>query len=237
MLKADDTIERRGPAVLREHGWLSRMPADFRDAILKGCIWQHYEPTATLYTAGDPPGGIIGVVGGSVGFFTASGPPDIPMVHIGHRGVWFGEGPILTGEPRKLSAVAITAVSTAYVSLPTLQALLSARPEWWQHIGQLSAAIGDVLGNCFADLMIRDSSRRCAAILLRLCDCRFQDSAPDISREIVLKQNDFAAMANLSRDTVSTILQQFSSKGFLELRYGSIVVAKTKPLRKIANGD
>ena len=44
-------------------------------------------------------------------------------------------------------------------------------------------------------------------------------------------------MANLSRDTVNTVLQRFSSKGLVELRYGSIVVAKTKPLRKLANGD
>jgi CRP-like cAMP-binding protein len=136
-----------------------------------------------------------------------------------------------------MSVFAVTATSAAYVPLPTLEAVLSARPEWWKHIGQLSVAIGDIVGNCFADLMIRDSSQRCAAILLRLCDCRFQDSASEISREIVLKQNEFAAMANLSRDTVNTILQQFSSKGLVELRYGSIVVAKTKPLRKLANGD
>ena len=130
------------------------MPADFRDSILKGCIWQHYKPAAGIYSAGDPPGGLFGIVDGSVGFFSASGPPDTPMAHIGHQGLWFGEGPVFTGKPRRMSVFAVTAVSAAYVPLPTLKAVLSARPEWWQHIGQLSAAIGEVVGNCFADLMI-----------------------------------------------------------------------------------
>ena len=35
---------RNGALVLSKHGWLSRMPADFRHAILKSCVWQRYEP-------------------------------------------------------------------------------------------------------------------------------------------------------------------------------------------------
>ena len=235
MVRPNDTTGRKGTAILRRHGWLSRMPVDFRDSILKGCIWQHYEPTAALYSAGDPPGGIFGIVSGSVGFVTAKGPPDSPMAHVGHRGLWFGEPAVLTGEPRRMSVVAVTAASVAYVPLPTLQAVLSARPEWWQHIGQLGVAIVDIVANCFADMMIRDANQRCAAILLRLCDCRFRDGDSDISREIVLKQNEFAAMANLSRDSVNAILQKLAGQGLVELRYGSIVVTGTKRLRKLAN--
>jgi CRP/FNR family cyclic AMP-dependent transcriptional regulator len=237
MALVDNEMEARdGALVLSKYGWLSQMPADFRTAILKNCVWQHYEAGASLFAAGDPPGGIFGIADGSVGTSTLLGAPDSPMVHIGRRGLWSGMGSILSGEPRRMSAFAITDALIANVPLPALRALLSERPEWWQHIGQLALSSIDIIGNGFADLMIRDSGRRCAAILLRLCECRFKDTA-DMSREVMVTQEEVAAMANLSRATVNTILRRLAKQRLIELRYRSIIVAKTKSLRKLANGE
>jgi CRP/FNR family cyclic AMP-dependent transcriptional regulator len=235
-LAEDEMDTRNGALVLSKYGWLSRMPADFRTAILRNCVWQNYEAGASLFVAGDPPGGIFGIADGSVGTSTLLGAPDSPMVHIARRGFWSGMGSILSGEPRRMSASAITAALVANVPLPALHALLSERPEWWQHIGQLALSSIDIIGNGFVDLMIRDSGRRCAAILLRLCECRFHDIA-DISREVMVTQEEVAAMANLSRATVNTILRRFAKQRLIELRYRSIIVVGTKGLRKLANGE
>jgi CRP/FNR family cyclic AMP-dependent transcriptional regulator len=236
MLAEDDMDARTGELVLSKHGWLSRMPADFRSAIFRNCVWQKYEAGASLFVAGDPPGGIFGVADGSIGTSTLLGAPDSPMVNIARPGLWSGMGPILSGEPRRMSAFAITPALVAYVPLPALRTLLSERPEWWQHIGQLALITIDIIGSGFADLMIRDSGRRCAAVMLRLCECRFTD-ATDISREVMVTQEEIAAMANLSRSTVNIILRRFAKQRLIELRYRSIVVVETKRLRKLANGE
>ena len=237
MVSAENKMDaRNGALVLSKYGWLSQMPADFRSAILRNCVWQNYAAGASLFAAGDPPGGIFGIADGSVGTSTLLGAPDSPMVHIGRRGFWSGMGSLLSGEPRRMSAFAITEALIANVPLPALQALLSENPEWWQHIGQMALSSIDIIGNGFADMMIRDSGRRCAAILLRLCECRFND-ATDVSREVMVTQDEIADMANLSRSTVNTILRRLVKQRLIELRYRSIIVVETKRLRKLANGE
>jgi CRP/FNR family transcriptional regulator, cyclic AMP receptor protein len=236
MLLAAEMDARNGAQFLSKHGWLSRTPDDFRTSILRNCVWQNYEAGESLCVAGDPPGGIFGIADGSIGTSTLLGAPDAPMVHLDRPGFWSGVGSILSGEPRRMSASAITPALIANVQLPALQALLSENPRWWQHIGQLALITIDIIGNGFVDLMIRDSGRRCAAILLRLCECRFKDAA-EVSREVMVTQEEMANMANLSRATVNTILRRFAKQRLIELRYRSIIVVETKSLRKLANGE
>ena len=114
---------------------------------------------------------------------------------------------------------------------------MSEHPEWWQHIGQLAVFTIDIIANGFIDLMIRDPYQRCAAILLRLCDCRQSDTPADAPREIVMRQQEIAAMANLSRDTVNAVLGRLAQQRLIDPRYRSIVVMETATLRKIANGE
>lgn len=236
MFDGGEMDARNGALVLSKHGWLSRMPADFRHAILKSCVWQRYEPGASLFVAGDPPGGIFGIAEGAVGTSTAFSAPDTSIVHIGRPGLWSGEGSTLSGEPRRMSAYAVTEALIASVPLAALQSLLSERPGWWRHIGQLALSSSDLVANGLADMTIRNSGQRCAAILLRLCDCRFSDSL-DMSREVMVTQEQMASLANLSRATINAILRRMAAQRLIDLRYRSIVVLKTAALRKIANGE
>ncbi len=227
---------KTGVRVLSERGWLSRTPAPFRSAMLKRCQWRRYDAGETLFVAGDPPGGIFGVADGSVGGATGLGPAETPTMHIGQPGLWVGEGPIITGDPRRITVFAVTAAYVAQVPLAELKAALSDRPEWWQHIAQLSQSMNDIVGNALADSMIRDADRRCAAILLRLCDCRFIDNHVEIEREVMVTQDELAAMANLSRSSVNPILRRFAKRKLIEIRYRSIVVIGTKKLRDTIEG-
>jgi CRP/FNR family transcriptional regulator, cyclic AMP receptor protein len=228
---------KTGARVLSEHGWLSRTPAPFRDAILKSCQWRHYAAGESLFVAGDPPGGLFGVAEGSVGGATALGPAETATMHIGQPGFWTGEGPIITGgDPRRITVFAVTPAFIATVPLAELKAILAAHPEWWQHIAQLAQATNDFVGSALADSMIRDADCRCAAILLRLCDCRFIDNPFQVEREVMITQEELAAMANLSRGSVSSILRRLAKRKLIEIRYRSIVVTDTRNLRQSIEG-
>lgn len=226
-----------GTLVLKERGWLSRMPAAFRRTIVENCVWQRYDAAQSVFVGGDPPGGIYGIANGSIGAVGTFGAVDSPMGHIWQPGDWFGERAVLSDEPRRMSTFAVTDALLAHVPRTTLRQVLSANPEWWQHIGQLAILTTDIAASGFVDQMIRDPNQRCAAILLRLCGCREADALTNPPHTIVMRQQEIAAMAGLSRDSVNSILGRLAQRGFIELHYRSIVVLETGSLRKIANGE
>ena len=87
---------------------------------------------------------------------------------------------VVAGGPRRIAAAAKTAVWLGRVPQAAVKSLLAQRPEWWRNF--VTAIIyGDVAATVAADLLIRDSERRCAAVLLRLGGRRFpgpEDKAP-----------------------------------------------------------
>lgn len=228
---------RTAASFLASHGWLSATPDDFRDAILEASAWRSFEVGESLIVAGDPPGGIFGIASGAASAFTALAAPDSPMIHLGGAGIWTGEGCILTGDLRKVTVVARTPTFAAYVPLPALHSMLTARPEWWRHIGQLAQRTTDIVVTGVADTMIRDPGRRCAALLLRLSGLRLSDASDLRNPQVPLTQDELAAMSNLSRSSVSIIVRRMAEDGLIEVRFGSIVVVDAGRLRKMANGD
>jgi CRP-like cAMP-binding protein len=82
---------------------------------------------------------------------------------------------------------------------------------------------GDLTVTIAADLMIRDSERRCAAALLRLAGCRYAGPQDVTPVEVPLTQNELAGAANLSRNSVGTMLQRLATRGFVEVGYGTMI--------------
>ena len=112
-----------------------------------------------------------------------------------------------------------------------MRAFLAKRPEWWRHLIPPSLVYGDVAVTIAADLLIRDSERRCAAVLLRLGGCRFAGPEDKESVEVSVTQNELAGAANLSRNSVGTMLQRLKARGLIELGYRGMTVCSSKALR------
>jgi CRP/FNR family cyclic AMP-dependent transcriptional regulator len=110
-------------------------------------------------------------------------------------------------------------------------ALLAERPEWWRHFLRLAIVYGDVTAVIATDLLIRDSERRCAAVLLRLGGRRF--AGPDDTKpvEVSVTQDDLAGAANLSRSSVRSMLGRLTARGLIEQGYRDIVVREPASLR------
>jgi CRP-like cAMP-binding protein len=83
--------------------------------------------------------------------------------------------------------------------------------------------------------MIRDSKRRCIASILRLADCRFSDRPGGRPIEAPLSQEELAAISNLSRTSVSTIVRDLEDAGLITLGYRTIVLVDTDRLRAIVD--
>ena len=226
----------QGIAVLKDGGWLSATPAEFRDAILSRCSWQSLEAAAPIQEGGEEEGELIGLARGIVEMRTILARADTPIMHFVHPVFWFGYVPILTGRPRRIAASAKSPVWLARIPQAAVRALLAERPEWWRHLMQLSIIYGDVSQTIAADLLIRDSERRCAAVLLRLGGRRFAGPNDQEPVEVAVTQDELAGAANLSRNSVGTMLRRLAARGLVEPGYRGMTIRAPQALRAFVDG-
>jgi CRP-like cAMP-binding protein len=151
-------------------------------------------------------------------------------------GDWFGTMPVLLERSRRVTALARIDVDLLRVPGDELRALLRRRPEWVAEIGRDAVHYMDLGMQIAADLLIRDASARCAANLLRLAGRRWTScSDADLPSEIPASQTELAMLCNVSRNTFSRVVQEFSSRGLVTLNYRSLTVNNPARLRVVAD--
>ena len=226
----------QGIALLRDGGWLTATPAEFQQAILPRCDWGCVEVGEPIQAGGEEHGELIGLAGGIVEMRTILGRADTPIMHLAYPVFWFGYVPILTGRPRQIAASAKSLVWLARIPQATVRALLVERPEWWRHLMQLSIIYGDISQTIAADLLIRDSERRCAATLLRLGGRRFAGPEDKKPVEVPVTQEELAGATGLSRNSVGTMVQRLKARGLIEPGYRGVIVSAPAALRAFVDG-
>ena len=80
-------------------------------------------------------------------------------------------------------------------------------------------------------MLIRDSERRCAAVLLRMGGHRFAGPADSDPVEVQLTQDELAGAANLSRNSVGAMLKRIAKRGLIELGYRGVTIRSPAMLR------
>jgi CRP/FNR family cyclic AMP-dependent transcriptional regulator len=220
-----------GMDVLSRGGWLSGAPAEFRNAVLSRCRWERLEADALIQHGGEEQGELIGLADGVIAMRTILGRADTPIMHFARPVLWIGHGPIILGRQRVTEAIARSPVWLARVPQTKIRQLLDERPEWWRHFNRIAALISDMALNVAADLLIRDSERRCAAVLLRLAGRRFIDPGNPEPADVSLTQDELAGAANMSRTSVRTMLSRLAARGLIEQGYRGVTVREPAALR------
>lgn len=224
-----------GLHILTGRGWLSGTPTAFQRAVLAGCRWYRVEAGDPIQTGGEDVGELTGLAQGTLAMSTILGAPGTPIMHLAHPPFWFGYFPIIFGQPRGISATARTPVWLAGVPQARVRRLLADRPAWWEHFLPLALVYGDTVVTIAADLLIRDSERRCAAVLLWLGGRRFADPADAAPVEVPVTQEELAAAANLSRNTAGTVLRKLAARGLIEPGYRGVTMRAPTALRAVVD--
>jgi CRP-like cAMP-binding protein len=216
-------------------GWLSSTSPEFQRAILAGCDCRPLEAGAPLQVGGEDHGEMIGLARGILELRTTLGPADTAIMHFAHPVFWLGFVPTLFKQPRRAAASAKTPAWLVRVPEATIRRTLKENPHWWAFFLQPLLEYGDLTVTIAADLMIRDSERRCAAALLRLAGCRYAGPRDVNPAEVPLTQSELAGAANLSRNSVGTLLQRLATRGFVEVGYGAMIVRTPAALRNFVD--
>jgi len=217
-------------AIVARQGWLSFPPPPFRQKVLERCRLETFAAGATIYSVGDPPGGMYGLVGGKLAISIAPGERGPYIAHFAQSGTWFGEAAAFTEQPRRIGLAATRETEVLHLPLHAIREIVAADPGAWRWFGLASIAHVDTAVGGADDLLIRDHVKRFVAVLLRLGGCRYA-TPPGAPLEIDVSQEDLAAMTNLARSTAGALVHKLQAAGHIEAGYRSIRLLAPDALR------
>lgn len=224
-----DSRKKVADALLRRSGWLSRQPDDFqREVIDRGRI-QAYDPGDVVYRSGDPQGGIYGLIHGTLAISLAPSNRAARFFQFGVVGAWAGEGPFLTGEPRRVEMRAIDHCSLFHLPIDTMEQMATRDPLVVRYFARITVGHFDLLARVIDDLLIPAADRRIASVLHRAGWLH--------SRAVPISQADLGGMANASRKQVNAALSKFQQRGWIKTAYRSIEVINANGLLDFASEE
>jgi CRP/FNR family transcriptional regulator, cyclic AMP receptor protein len=219
--------------VVLRRGWLSLTPASFQKLVLDRCQSEHFKAGMPVYSVGDEPGGMYGLVAGGLGISIAPRRSGPYTAQFALPGTWFGEAGAFTRQPRRIGLITTRDTQMLHLPLWAIDEIVGRDPTAWRFFGLATIEHLDLAVGGGDDLMIRDHFKRFVAVLLRLGDCRSAKFSEDGPIEIDLSHEALAHMANVARTTAGAILGKLEADGHVVLAYRRIQIVKPAALRAL----
>ncbi|MCG6869665.1 MAG: Crp/Fnr family transcriptional regulator [Gammaproteobacteria bacterium] len=223
---------RKARQIVSEVGWLSRQPEAFRTLILNACDLQTRSIGENLYSLGDPPGGLHGLVDGSLDVLTTAGGFSPFLGFIARPGWWAGDVAATTKDARRAEVRARTEAVLLYLPANRLERIGEEDPTFWRRLGALNAEHLDNALMFAATAVQRDVRVKVIATLLRLAS---YDADTDADLKINCTQAEIAEMTGLGRNTVGETLKKLQDESLVSQQYGRIGFNPVR-LRAILSG-
>ncbi len=219
-------LDRAEREALAGRGWLSGQPARLREAVLDACVPRTVAKGRTVFDVGAEPGGLYGLAQGWLDVFIAPGGAPPTLVHVAGPGWWFGDSALLTRTPRRGTHAARADCRLAYLSPEAALALEAEGLGAWRAVAHITVGVVDHAFAVQAALRIRAPLQRTARMLQILIGpgLPFSAGAPLDPPAIPISQEDFAEIANLSRNAAGDALRALSEAGALRLGFREIAL-------------
>ncbi|WP_051661407.1 Crp/Fnr family transcriptional regulator [Bosea sp. 117] len=212
-----------------EQGWLPSLPEAFRSEVLRRSVLLHFAAGEPVFHLDDPPGGIYGLVSGTVSVSLAPAGATPRLILLGVPGHWTGEGCFLTRKPRKAELRAVVETTMLHLPLDAMDQMAARDPAVTHHVALMLMMTVEFLFRVIHDLQKPEADRRIASVLQRTT---WIGEVP-----IPLTQSEVGVMANASRKQVNAAIRRFSEAGWLTNTYRSITITDPGALRRFAEGD
>lgn len=220
--------------IVTGRGWLAERPADFRARLLSHCSIVRFAKGATIYSVGDPPGGLYGLIDGLLRI-------ELPVPglgpHIGYvarPGFWVGLASQMRRKPRDVTLVAGSEATLFYLPITGIETLVG-KPEAIRHFAVLMAENHEVLLAAASDLFNPNLPARIASRLIALAGWGDDSPQPHLA-PVPLTQAELAMICNVSRKTISEYASRFAKLGLITQEYGGIVINDPARLKRISDG-
>lgn len=213
--------------------WFSMLPPERQQQLLDHAVIQRVPAGTALFLRGDANSGLYCVLEGALLVGAVSAGAREATLGLLEPPQWFGEIAFFDDGPRTHDAHARVASRVLLVPRPALHRLMAAEPQWWHHLGQLLAEKVRALFVSLEDMAVLAAPERVARRLLAMAHGHGM-LAPGITHHtIAVNQEQLGAMLSLTRQTISEVLREFESQGWLKRRYGAIELLDLDALGRI----
>lgn len=216
-------------------GWLGFVELFLVDAILEAGTLRQFESGETIYGFGQPQDCLHGIASGLVQMLVTMNEQEPRFGHIAGPGFWFGETEVITGKTGIIEMTARGELELFSLRRKQIDNIAEKYPEIWPAITLLAVQNQGLAIGAADDLMIRNSRKRLAAVLLRLASMRnaYQEVRP--LDTIPVSWNELSEAAGLSRSKVADLLSEFTKSGLLQTMHRRIKVTNADGLRDLLN--
>lgn len=222
--------------IVTERGWLAATSPGFQSHFLRLSAIVSFPKGATLFSTGDPAGGMYGLIEGALRVELPI-PGRSPQVgHIAIPGFWVGAGSALQRRPREITLAASVDSTLFYLSISGCEAIAAADPDNLRHLVGLHFDNQRLILAAAKDLMNPSIPARTASRLLAIFGWTGENELPTMTEPVSITQSELAMMCNVSRKTVNRELANFVRLGLITQVYGGLILNDAEGLYRIAQG-
>lgn len=179
-----------------------------------------------LFSQSDPAEAVYIVYSGCIALFLATPDGKELVINEMDPGDCFGELSLITHQPRSTSAAAREPSLIITIPSDRFMELLKDEPELMKRILELTAQRLRISSERESALAFLDSSARVARVLLLL---EHQEGGEGL---VTITQEVLAQHAGLARPTVTKILSQWRSAGWIETQRAKVIVLDRAALQR-----
>ena len=217
--------------LLRSGRWFAALPDELQAQLLDAAAAYTAAAGERIVSRGDGPSGLHAVVDGAVRVsrHTEAGREVLHMMI--EPPSWFGELSVIDGLPRPQDTTADVDTTLLHVPQRALDAILTAEPRYWRHIALLVAQRLRLAMLALEDVVHVPPRVRLARRLAMMIE-GYGDHTHQ-RRTVELRQEQLAAMLNVSRQTANQLLKELESLGMVKLAYGEVEIIDADALRAL----
>lgn len=220
---------QRIASLLSANPFFSGLVPGTLDRIAGICRPHHLAARAVLFLKGDPSDGLYAIRRGLVRIGTTDDLGQQMTMNVLGGGDVFGEIALLDGRSRTADAVAIEDTEMFFLPRRDFLGLLNSEPSIaLQVIELLCARLRDLIERMEETTFLPAGTRLARRILLL---------ATDYGSEVHASQDELAALAGVTRETVNRQLQSWKRDGVLSLGRGRLTIHDLDGLRRLARTE
>src|ERR1700692_4281894 len=232
----DKTIEPRQAtssklAVLRGHQIFCDLDANAFEQLCRYAKHATLKRGATIFSKGDPGNSLVAVVSGTVKISISSPDGRSAILNLIGPGEIFGEVAVLDGLARTADATANTNCEIYVIDRRDFLPFVRSQPALAMKFIELLCTRLRWTSDQVEEVILQDLPGRLASALLRLTE---RHKVAQGGRTIAVTQQEISEMVGMTRESINKQLRVWSTRSWVRLEHGAIVVLDTVPLQALA---
>jgi CRP-like cAMP-binding protein len=213
--------------VLQSGRWFAGLPAELQGIILARSRERSYCRAELIIREGEAGKGMHALLQGRTRHMRSVGDGDEVLMHVGEPGIWFGEYPLLSGQPSIGSVIAGAAVRTLFLSRVEFDRIVEEEPRYYRAFNLLQCERFALSFRLLAEARGLPPEEWLRQRLAGVAEVQRQDAASSARpATLAMSQTELANMVGLSRQTLSVLLKRLAARGSVEVGYRVIRLLK-----------